>query len=235
MLTDVFRQKDGSPIIDNANKINNGDIKLSECDEFQIITTKSAEESLEVIKKLSVDMYNLENPFETQILCPTRSGLSGIDNLNKELHEILNPDGKSLLYGFSKFRVKDKIIMIRNNYLTEYYNGDIGVIQEINDSGIIVSIRDENIQLTRDMLDDIRLSYGMTIHKSQGSEFKNVIVVMPMEPSNMLVRNLFYTGVTRAKEKVIIVNEASAMQTAIKVNKAGQRRTLLKDFLPICA
>ena len=71
----------------------------------------------------------------------------------------------------------------------------------------------------------------MTIHKSQGSEFKNVIVVMPMNPSNMLVRNLFYTAVTRAKQKVFIVNEASAMQTAIKTDKSGSRRTLLASYL----
>ena len=235
MLTEVFRQKGDSPIIDNAQKINKGDIHLAECDEFKIIHTKSSEESLEQIKKLSAEMYDKDNPFMTQILCPARSGLAGIDNINRELPELLNPNRKALIYGYSKFREGDKIIMTKNNYITDYYNGDIGIVKTVSENGLNVEIRGTIIILTRDMLDDIKLSYGMTIHKSQGSEFKNVIVIMPMEPQNMLVRNLFYTAVTRAKSTVIIINESSAMETAIKVNKSGERRTLLKSYLPVPA
>lgn len=233
LLTEVFRQKGGSPIIDNAEKINNGTTTLTECEDFQIIRTKSEEESLEKIVELSKTFYKPDSPFETQILCPSRSGLAGIDNLNVVLHDQLNPEGKTLVYGKQKFRVNDKILMTKNNILIDYYNGDIGIVKEIKDDGMVVEIRDNDITLTRDMLDDIKLSYGMTIHKSQGSEFLNVIVVMPMEPKNMLVRNLFYTGVTRAKKRVFIVNEGSAMETAIKVDKSGSRRTLLSRLLPV--
>ena len=121
--------------------------------------------------------------------------------------------------------------MTRNNTYLDYYNGDVGIIEEILDHGFMVRIRKDAIVIERELLEDVELSYSMTIHKSQGSEFKNVIVVMPMNPSNMLVRNLFYTAVTRAKQKVFIVNEASAMQTAIKTDKSGSRRTLLASYL----
>ena len=84
-----------------------------------------------------------------------------------------------------------------------YFNGDIGIVKELGKGKMVADIRGEMVNLCRDALDDVQLAYGMTIHKSQGSEFKNAIVVMPSEPANMLVRNLLYTGVTRAKKKSI--------------------------------
>lgn len=235
MLTEVFRQKGGSPIIENANRINNGDTNLQWCDDFQYFHTKNEEETLEIIKQLSKEHFDPENPFSCQILCPARKGLSGIDNCNIVLQEMLNPakKGQYLSYGQTKFRVGDKIIMTNNNYDENclYFNGDIGVIKRIEQKGLVVDIRGAELLLERSSLDDIRLSYGMTIHKSQGSEFPVVICVMPMNPSNMLVRNLLYTAVTRAKKKVYIINEGSAMETAIKVDKSGSRQTTLGDRL----
>ena len=230
-LTEVYRQKEGSSIIDNSKLINDGDINLLPSDDFRIYTTKSEEESLEIIKNLTNNLYDKNEPYETQVLCPARSGLTGIDNLNEVLHDILNPVGKALIYGRQHFRIGDKIIMMRNNTSLDYYNGDVGIIKDVLDHGLLVTIRNNEIKLEKELLEDIKLSYSMTIHKSQGSEFRNVIVVMPMNPSNMLVRNLFYTAVTRAKQKVFIINESSAMQTAIKTDKSGSRRTLLSSYL----
>ena len=122
--------------------------------------------------------------------------------------------------------------MMQNNPALDYFNGDIGTIKAVVNNELIVSIRDKDITLTRDMLNEVRLAYGMTIHKSQGSEFPYVIVVMPMEPQIMLVRNLLYTAVTRAKKGVLIINEGSAMQTAIMTDRSEERRTLLNNYLP---
>ena len=230
-LTEVYRQKEGSSIIDNSKLINEGNTKLISSNDFQIYNTKSEEESLEIIKNLTQNLYNHNAPYETQVLCPARLGLTGINNLNIVLHDLLNSTGQALIYGKQQFRVGDKVIMTRNNTYLDYYNGDVGIIEEILDHGFMVRIRKDAIVIERELLEDVELSYSMTIHKSQGSEFKNVIVVMPMNPSNMLVRNLFYTAVTRAKQKVFIVNEASAMQTAIKTDKSGSRRTLLASYL----
>jgi len=230
LLTEVFRQKGESLIIDNSERINNGITDLVEGNDFKIITTKSEEESLKEISELYLKLYKKDAPFDIQILCPAKSGLTGVNNLNSVLHELLNPEGKTLVYGRNKFRVNDKIIMTRNNALIDYYNGDIGCIVKIEEHGLVVEIRGNEITLSRDMLDDVSLAFAMTTHKSQGSEFSTVIAVMPMEPKNMLVRNLFYTAVTRAKVMVYIINEASAMQTAIKVNNSGNRRTLMQNY-----
>jgi exodeoxyribonuclease V alpha subunit len=233
MLTEVFRQKGGSPIIENAMRINDGNIHMVEAPEFKIIKTKCPEQSLEVIQRLMHEMYDPRNPFETQILCPARKGLAGINNLNTVLQRQLNPSNQCLHFGQTEFRPNDKILMTENNYEAGYYNGDIGIIKTITPSGILVDIRDQDFLIPKSELHNMRLSYGLTIHKSQGSEFKNVIVSMPMDPPGMLVRNLFYTGVTRAKKNVIIVNEGTSMQTSIKVANEGSRgrRTLLKGFI----
>lgn len=232
-LTEVFRQKGGSPIISNAIRINEGKTSLETRDDFQIIKTKSEEETMEKVVSLMQELYNPLDPFETQILCPSKKGIVGIDQCNKVLQDLLNPGSKALTYGSTQYRIHDKIIMMNNNYEIEtpYYNGDIGIVEDIQNNKLVVNIRDEKIVLSKDMMKDIQLSYGMTIHKSQGSEFKNVIVVMPMNPSNMLVRNLLYTAVTRAKARVFIINEGSAMETAIKVNHEGERRTFMCEYL----
>lgn len=236
-LTEVFRQKGGSPIIDNSQKINEGNIHLHECEDFQIIHTKCEEETLEQTKILMQKLYNKDNPFETQILCPSRKGEAGIENCNTVLQDLLNPGKQSLTYGNTKFRVNDKIIMMKNNYSSKdgYFNGDIGIVKELGKGKMVADIRGEMVNLCRDALDDVQLAYGMTIHKSQGSEFKNAIVVMPSEPANMLVRNLLYTGVTRAKKRVFIINEGSAMECAIRTNTIGKRRTMFAEYLALAA
>lgn len=236
-LTEVFRQKGGSPIIDNSQKINEGNIHLHECEDFQIIHTKCEEETLEQTKSLMQKLYNKDNPFETQILCPSRKGEAGIENCNTVLQDLLNPEKQSLTYGNTKFRVNDKIIMMKNNYSSQdgYFNGDIGIVKELGKGKMVADIRGEMVNLCRDALDDVQLAYRMTIHKSQGSEFKNAIVVMPSEPANMLVRNLLYTGVTRAKKRVFIINEGSAMECAIRTNTIGKRRTMFAEYLALAA
>jgi len=126
----------------------------------------------------------------------------------------------------------------KNNYsISSYegeiglYNGDIGKIVKVSESGLTVNVRNSHYEITRDLMDNLGLSYAMTIHKSQGSEFSCIIVVMPAEPTNMLVRNLFYTAVTRAKKKVYVIDESYAMETSIRIAKAGKRLTNLAEYL----
>ena len=232
LLTEIFRQKEGSPIILNSKKINRGDPNLLLSDDFHVLRTKNEEETLRQVNFLMQKLYNPQDPFETQILCPANRGESGIYNINVVLQNLLNHSAKGIRYGSTAFRINDKIIMFRNNYSADYYNGDIGVIKSINENNqIFVEIRGNEFELKKDMLDDMHLSYGMTIHKSQGSEFKNVIIVLPMEPKGMLVRNLLYTAVTRAKTKVYIISEGSALETAVKITRAEKRKTLLSKYL----
>lgn len=230
-LTEVYRQKGDSPIVSNAYAINDGKYELTENDFFKIIRFNNQEDMINCIKDVLVQSYKSNQPFYTQILSPTHKGLAGTDNINKEIQEIINPkDGrKELPFGNVKFRERDKIIMLSNNYAKGYCNGDIGVVLEIKKDSMIVDIQGEEIEVTRDLLEDVDLAYANTIHKSQGSEYPITIISLPAEPECMLKRNLLYTAVTRAKTKVIIVCEKNSLYTSIKTSDKGQRRTRLKE------
>ena len=173
---------------------------------------------MEKVKGIMKKYYDPKDPFKIQILCPSKEGISGVVNQNTILQECLNTSKDKIFYGKGCYKVNDKIIMTKNNYEADYYNGDIGIIRSIDkNKQLHVEIREKEYVLTRDMMEDIRLAYGMTIHKSQGSE--------------LLVRNLLYTAITRAKKQCIIINEGTALETAIKTIQAGNRRTRLKTLL----
>lgn len=236
-LSDVFRQKGGSPIIENALKTNSGDVDLVWHQQFQIINSTSPEESLEYVKRIVAKEHIPSDPYAVQVLTPTRKGPVGVDNLNRELQAILNPcltkNRNEVIYGQKKFRPGDKVIMMRNNYDPglEYYNGDIGTVVATDDGHIIVNLRGREVDINRGLLDEIDHSFAMTIHKSQGSDFPTVIVVLPQEPSQMLVRNLFYTGITRAKSQIFVINENHSIERAIRNNKYGTRLTRLREYI----
>lgn len=230
-LTDVFRQKGGSPIIENAIRIQNNQTNMMTCEDFKVINVDTEETLRENALNLITSCYNADDPFETQILCPSRKGAAGIDSLNERAQAILNPKkGPEVHYGRTAYRIGDKILMIRNNVEMDYYNGDIGIVQDIRDGLLVVNIRNHPITLTRDLMGDIKLSYAMTIHKSQGSEFKNVVVVMPQNPPGMMVRNLFYTAITRAKKKIVVISQTHTMERAIHYVKHS-RNTMLPLLL----
>lgn len=235
LLTEVFRQKDGSPIIDNAIKVNKGETDLFVCPDFMINKESSQEDMFNVIKNLYLDLYDKNNLYDTQILCPSYKGEVGIDKINKVIRDIVNPDGKTLIYGFSKYREGDKVIFTKNNadigYYKGYYNGDIGIVKKIEDDTITVSLVNHDVVIDRESFDELKLAYAITIHRSQGSEFNNIIVVIPKEPASMLVRNLFYTAITRAKKRVFVISENDAMDIAIKTNKIDDRRTNLPRLI----
>ena len=119
--------------------------------------------------------------------------------------------------------------MIKNNPEKGYYNGDVGYITEIGEEEMTVKIQDTEIRLSKSNLDDVKLAYAMTIHKSQGSEFPITIIALPN--SGMLKRNLLYTAVTRAKKKVIIVQQQGSISMAVKRNEVGKRNTTLVERL----
>jgi len=229
-LTEVFRQKGDSTIVTNSIRIQDGNPDLILAPDFEIIRTHSEEETRDKVIELMEKHYDREHPFKTQILCPQRKGEAGIEGLNTVLQEKLNPGNTELRYGSTLFRPGDKVIMIRNNYELDYYNGDVGTVKSVSGGKLIVEIRDLIVEITRDVMEDVRLAYGMTIHKSQGSEFENVIISLPKSAGGMLVKNLFYTGVTRAKKRIWIIDENFSMEESIK-NSGVRRRTLMNDIL----
>lgn len=228
-LTKTYRQAETSLIIKNAKQINNGYDILKTGDDFEVVSGQ--EDKLPELVLDEVGKYNVTvNPFDMQVLTPARrKGESGAVALNKQLQSLLNPTGISMRYGDTIFRVGDKVMTIRNNYAVGYYNGDVGIIKSVSDDSLTIDIDGNILEITQELLDDVVLAYATTIHKSQGSEYKTAIIVLPSEPKSMLQRNLLYTAVTRAKEKCIIISGENTISKAVKRCDAVKRNTYLGE------
>lgn len=230
-LTTVYRQSQESPIIVNANRINSGNDDLIAKPDFQIKYVDQVKEVPGKVISAIKQFYNPEKPFETQVLAPTHKGDAGVAGLNNILQKLLNPSKgeKELKYGGRTYRKGDKIITLNNNYSMGYFNGDLGIVKEVRDAEMTIEIGDKEIVIDRELMEDVNLAYVMTIHKSQGSEFPNVIISLPFNPASMLKRNLLYTAVTRAKKNVVIVAENGAVAQAISSCDTGKRNSRLVE------
>ena len=232
-LQEVHRQAAGSSIIANADMINHGLLELVEDEQFEILYSSDqpgiAGNVVEAVKRL----YNPKLPFDTQVLAPVYSKEAGVLALNKQLQAVLNPKttGAELRYGNKSFRINDKVILLSNNYHLGYFNGDLGLVNEITESYLAVKLADRTVYLTRELMEDIDLAYCISIHKSQGSEFPNVILSMP--GVRTLSRNLLYTAITRAKTKVVIAAEFGAVFRAIQASSFGRRYSYLQKRMAV--
>ena len=236
-LNELYRQKENSNIISFAYNINNGIM------DNQIFNT---EDDLTFIKADSsnlldyfVDLcsgYKDINMNDLIILAPMYKTINGIDKLNLIAKEIFNPKDKEkneILIGDIKYREYDKVILLVNMPDDGVFNGDIGIICEIdNDKKEVYIDFDGNIvKFTKSNYLNFRLGYVTSIHKSQGSEFKIVIIILLNEYGRMLYRKLLYTGVTRAKKNLYLLGEESAIKKAINNNIVNERKTTLLDMV----
>ena len=233
-LETVFRQGNESLIVKNANAVNSGNSKLLEDDLFMITHCNDDTEIGKAVLGHAMEWWDPNNPFSMQVLCPAHEGPGGDRALNKLLQEQFNPKQsgkKEVKFGSVTFRENDKVMFTSNNYNTGYLNGDLGIIKKINDGNMIIDLNGEDLTIERNLYPDLTLAYSISIHKSQGSEFSNLILVMPNEPAGMLKRNLLYTGITRAKASCIIVAGQKTIEKATDTVETGKRRTLLGDLL----
>ncbi|NLO89871.1 MAG: ATP-dependent RecD-like DNA helicase [Clostridia bacterium] len=241
-LTRIFRQSRESQIVTNAHRINAG--KLISIDsskkDFFFIKEEDPEKIAEIIIQSCRRFVELGYSYsDIQVLSPMRKGPIGTVNLNRRLQELLNPRDKSkkeYRFGSNIYRIGDKIMQTKNNYTKGVFNGDVGLIEDIEEeeeSGEIrltARIREGLVTYTGDEIgEELIPAYCITIHKSQGSEYP--IIIMPVSTSHyiMLARNLIYTGITRAKEKVVLVGTMKALAIAVKNNRMVIRNTGLKD------
>jgi exodeoxyribonuclease V alpha subunit len=194
----------------------------------------------EVVKKLYLEWIPkyFGSDIEIQVITPMTRGSLGTVNLNKMIQESANPPQKGkpqLQVGERIFRVGDRVIHRRNNYDLGVFNGDIGVIQEIDNEELTCEVSffpDERIvEYKRDDIPELDLSYAITIHKSQGSEFGAVIIPVLSQHFKMLYRNLIYTGLTRARKLAVLVGTRKALAMAVKNQDTSQRQTYLKELL----
>ncbi len=236
-LEKIFRQAQKSRIITNAHKINHGDMPYlpDSNSDFVFTEEEDNEAAAEHIVKLCSETLpkkgiSIEN---IQVLTPMRRGAIGAANLNQLLQNALNKEKICLKHAGIEFRLKDKVMQIRNNYGKSVFNGDIGFISSVNqyDDELTVNFDGREVVYDISELDEIVLAYAATIHKSQGSEFQYVVMPLMMTHYIMLQRNLLYTGVTRAKKGLFLVGEKKAVYIAVKNNKIIERNTRLAERL----
>ena len=253
-LTRIFRQAQTSRIIMNAHRINEGkmpDISNGKNTDFFFMENEDAEASVPQIVKLvqeNLPNYYHVEPSQIQVLTPMQRGVVGATNLNLSLQEALNPPEHDIfMRGRGKvtmpkeclrrsgyaFRADDKVMQIKNNYDKEVFNGDIGIIESVNETDRTLKVNFDGRSIEYDVteLDELVHAYATTIHKAQGSEYPIVVMPIMMNHFVMLQRNLIYTGITRAKKVLVIVGTKKALAYAVKNVTVTKRNSLLKERL----
>ena len=237
-LDEIFRQAQTSMIIQNAHIINAGrlpDLRKQYSDFVFYELNDDTSVTQKILDLCTKDLHH-EGFYvlkDVQVLSPMHRFLCGVENLNLMLQERLNPkkNQDELKYSSQTFRVGDKVMHIRNNYQKNVFNGDIGFIQDINNEKLTVDYFDHIVTYEKNELNELTLAYASSVHKSQGSEYKVVIIPLSTSHYIMLQRNLLYTAITRAKQKVIIIGSKKALMTAVQSNRTQKRYTLLAERL----
>lgn len=253
-LTEVFRQAQESMIVTNAHRINSGEMPICNKKDkdffFMPRTPQDANTTIaDLCAKRLPNTYSYDPLRHIQVLCPSKKGITGTIALNNTLQRYLNPPEKGKKekkYGETLFRTGDKVMQIKNNYNIPYvrlsdneeglgiYNGDIGIILDIDTKKAVMVIEfdDERVvEYDFAWLDELELAYALTVHKSQGCEFKAVILaVSPVAPM-LTVRNLLYTAVTRAREIVVLVGSEDTVSKMVINNRETKRYSGLPDKL----
>lgn len=237
-LTEIFRQGIDSQITLNAHRINHGKMPVNEesrLSDFHFIAADTPEEGLELVLKYMVAQSKGGNKApKVQILTPMKSGILGTRTLNASLQQKLNPHKfPSVIIFGQTYLIGDPVIQMSNNYDKDVYNGDIGTITHIDapSKQVVISYEGRDVPYDFGEMDQVDLSYAMTIHKSQGSEFPVVILPIFMSHYKLLMRNLIYTGITRGKNKVIVIGQKKALYLGIQNNSLLERYSLLRHWL----
>jgi exodeoxyribonuclease V alpha subunit len=240
-LKHIFRQAQNSLIVVNAHRINNGEFPAFEyenaCKDFIFIKEDNPENipmHLEAIYSKALRYYGIHKD-EVMVLTPMHRGAAGTQKLNHDLQQMLNGNKNDsfIMHAGAQFQVGDRVMQLRNNYDKHVYNGDIGVIETINSEERVIQVRffENLVEYESADLNELVHAYAISIHKSQGSEFAAVVIVVCMQHFMMLQRNLLYTAVTRAKKLCIIIGQSRAIAIGIKNNKSSERITFLQQFL----
>ncbi len=238
-LTEIFRQDNSGLIVANAHRVNEGQpfvTRSGECDFYFL-----AKEEPESVLKLALDFmteriprhFHLDALRDVQVLTPMRRNLLGTEQLNQAIQSRLNGTGEAVQRGATCFRAGDRVMQLRNNYDKDVFNGDVGFVQAVNpaERSLTVLFDGRPVEYAAGDLDELVLAYAITIHKSQGSEYPAVIVLLHSQHYTMLQRNLLYTAITRGKKLVLVIGSPWAVKRAIETNNVRERRTTLAERL----
>ena len=252
-LTEIFRQAKESLIVTNAHDVIEGRKPVLDAkdNDFFFMNRENPIIAARTVSELCSERlpnaYNFSPTANIQVLCPSRKGDCGTINLNRQLQNLLNPysEKKSECKVAGRlFREGDKVMQIKNNYDIPWergresgsglFNGDIGIIQEINVKNECMKIVfDEGREVVYPIpsASELELAYAVTVHKSQGSEYDCVVMPVADVPPMLLYRNLLYTAITRAKKMIIIVGNREKIDRMIENNKQNKRYSMLKTML----
>lgn len=239
-LKKIYRQEGRSLIIYNAHRIRDGIFPYlgkSEGRDFFFIEKNECEDVVNLVLNLVAKRIPTKlgyDPFyDIQVLVPTNKGIVGTNNLNIRIQDVLNPNALRIYAGTREFRLNDKVIQLKNNYEKEVYNGDIGFIRNIDPEMQELSIDFDGRMVLYNFyeLDEISLSYAISVHKSQGSEFNCVILPILTSHYMLLHKNLLYTAITRAKKLAILIGSKKAIGMAVSRADIENRYTSLGELL----
>jgi exodeoxyribonuclease V alpha subunit len=234
-LTTIFRQAAGSGIVVNAHRINQGQMPiLNEFEDFYFFSKKDPEEAadllVDIVQRRVPQKFGLDPVDELQVLAPMYRGACGVANLNTRLQEALNPVSPRKTerrLGGRTFRVGDKVMQTRNNYVRDVYNGDIGRVTGIDpvEQTLTVTMDERPVIYDWGEADELVHAFAVSVHKSQGSEYPAVVIPMQTQHYLMLQRNLLYTAITRAKRLVVLVGTRRAIGIAVRNDKVRERHS----------
>ncbi len=229
----IFRQDTTGLIVTNAHHVNAGEpleVRPGDSDFYFVRCEDPAACVARAIEFMTTRIprkFGLDPLRDVQILTPMRRGLLGTENLNVEIQKALNPSGDAVIRGGTVFRVGDRVMQLRNNYDKDVYNGDVGFVRAVDSAErkLVVAFDGRPVTYEAGDLDELVLAYATTIHKSQGSEYPAVIVLLHAQHYVMLQRNLLYTAMTRGRKLVLLIGVPYAVDRAIANNTVRERRT----------
>ena len=241
-LDTIFRQGEGSEIIASAHMVNRGEVPAvtpagTPLQDFYFIHREAPEDILGIIETLVSERipqrFGFDPLTEVQVLAPMRAGAVGVINLNLRLQALLNAEGPSIKVGSTVFRLRDRVMQIRNDYERGVFNGDVGFVARVleSDKALVVNIDGRAVRYERAQLEELVLAYAVSVHKSQGSEYPAIVMPVTTQHFKMLQRNLLYTGITRGKRLVVLVGTPKALGLAVRNRDVAERNTLLRERL----
>ena len=236
-LTEIFRQDSSGLIVRNAHHVNAGEPfeTRAGASDFYFVAQDDPAKALDLVLDFMVTRiprhFHLEPLQDVQVLTPMRRNLLGAENLNAAIQKRLNGSGPGVVRGGMEFRAGDRVMQLRNNYDKDVYNGDVGFVQSVESAErtLVVLFDGRPVEYRAADLDELTLAYATTIHKSQGSEYPAVIVLLHRQHYMMLQRNLLYTAITRGKKLVLVIGSPWAVKQAIETNVVRARRTSLAE------
>ncbi|MDD3946419.1 MAG: ATP-dependent RecD-like DNA helicase [Clostridia bacterium] len=246
-LTEIYRQDANSLIVLNAHRINRGEMPVIDnaSRDFFVSNVEEGERQVEAVVSLLTERLpkyldcSIRN---IQVLSPMKKGIAGVNNLNVRIQEAVNPYGKEITINGTVFREGDKVMQTVNNYDLQWekgveqgegvFNGDVGYLTEIGKETLTVDFEDGKCAVYGvESREELIPAYAVSVHKSQGSEFRAVILVLSNAGYMLLNRNLLYTAITRAREAVVIVGPVGIIKRMVSNNYVAERYSLLKEFI----